>query len=167
MIPVLLIFSFFLQGILSLYLPFHHALHFFSCNLFIVTLVLIYPILNKKKRVTLYYGICILYGLLFDLVYTNTLIIDSLLFLLVGFLIKSMYLKLKDNVGSLFIVIFISNLVYDISFYFLLLLFKNIQFYSLDIFYRIANSIIFNFLYGIILFVLLIGYKKRIKISIY
>lgn len=167
MILFLLIFSFFLQGILSLYLPFHHALHFLSFNFLIVTLVLIYPILQKKKKITFYYIICIVYGFFFDLVYTNTLVIDSLLFLLIGFIVKSMYLKLKDNIGSLFIVILISNYLYDLIFYLLLLLFKNVQFYPLDLFYKFLNSIILNLIYAIVLFIATSRYKKAIKISIY
>ncbi len=163
-----LLFSFLLQGILSLYFPFAtNRFSFFSYNFIVTSLVIIYPIFSKKKKITLYYVICMVYGLFFDLVYTNTLMIDSLLFLLVGILVKNLYSKFSDTTLNLFLIVCISNTLYDIFFYLLLVLFKNIQFYPLDLVYKIIGSIFINLLYSVLFYKIVSRYKEKIKPSIY
>lgn len=168
MIVFVLIFSFLLQGILSLYLPFDgNTFHIFSYNFVLIALIVLYPIFYKKRQVKWYYGVCILYGFIYDLVYTNTLVIDSLLFFMIGLFVKTLYLKLADNVLNLFLIVFISNFVYDAVFYLLLVLFNDLSFYALDLVYRCVGSILLNFLYSFLLYKLVSKYKDKIKPSIY
>lgn len=168
MILFILIFSFLLQGILSLYLPFDgNTFHLFSYNFVLIALVIVYPIFYKKKQVIGYYILCIVYGLIYDLVYTNTLVIDSLLFLMVGLFIKTIYIKLADNTLNLFAIVFMSNVIYDSVFYLLLVLFNNIPFYGLDLIYRCVGSILLNLTYSFLLYKLVSKYKENIKSSIY
>ncbi len=164
----LLVFSFLLQGILSLYLPFHfNQLYFLSYHFLVVVLVILYPIYYKKKKITMYYIICILYGLLFDFVYTNTLMIDSILFLVIGIVARFFYLKLDDNLFNLFFILLSSIFLYDTLFYLLMVLFANIPFHPFDLFYKFIHSILLNLIYGFIIYAFITKYKKKIKTSIY
>lgn len=165
---VLLIISLLLQGILSLYLPFiSNQFTFLSYNFIITSLVLIYPIYYKKKKISWYYGICIFYGLFFDLLYTNTLVIDSLLFLLIGMLVNILYVKFKENFFNQFIIILLSQITYDLLFYLLLVLFRGISFSVLFLLYQFINTIILNFIYSFLWYIIVSKYKEKIKPSIY
>lgn len=165
---VILTFSFLLQGILSLYLPFStNPFSLLHSDLCILALIFIYPIFYKKRKIKKYYVICVLYGLLFDLLYTNTLVIDSLLFLMVGLLTRFLYLKLSDNFINSFLIVFLTTSMYNLFFYFLLLLFKNIHFYFFVFVYKCIGSILLNFIYSFILYIIVSKYKEKIKPSIY
>ena len=67
-----------LQGVLSNYLPFYiNNLSFLSINLPIISLIITYTILERKKQINLFYLICFIYGIIYDLLFTNTLILHS------------------------------------------------------------------------------------------
>ena len=161
---VFLFISLLLQGMLSLYLPFtSNHFTFLSYNFIIITLVLIYPIYHKKRQISLYYIICILYGLLFDLLYTNALVIDSLLFLFIGMFVKMLYVKFSENFLNLFFIIVLSQLLYDILFYLLLVLFRGISFSLWPLLYQFVNCVFLNLIYSFIWYNIVAKYKEKIK----
>lgn len=86
MIPVIiLVISFFLDGILSNFLPYMVGdLSFFTPMLTITSLVVIYPFFTKHKKT--YFIICFVTGIIYDFMYTNLLFYNAILFFGVGLL---------------------------------------------------------------------------------
>ena len=90
---IIIIISFLLDGLLSIY---RHYFIFDLLPLFTITsLIIIYPLLYNK--INNYYKIIIILGLLYDIVYTNTLLLNVSLFLLLSYIIKNYYFYLKNN----------------------------------------------------------------------
>lgn len=85
---LIVISSFFLDGLLSIYQgPSWLGIISFKPMFTIVSLVLIYP-LYKKGNKKYYYLLCMILGLAYDVIYTNTLMLNMLLFPLLGFIIS-------------------------------------------------------------------------------
>lgn len=83
MINIIVIVSFFLDGLLSIYQG------VFRPTFTVVSLLIIYPLCNKKE--SNYFKLCLILGLAYDIFYTNTLMLNMLLFVLLGFVIHKMY----------------------------------------------------------------------------
>ena len=162
MISIFLIISIFLQGYLSLLLS--YQFHFFLPLVFIIS---IYPIYLKKNQVNKFYFICIIYGLIIDLIYTNTLVVNSLLFFIIGLFISWFYYRFSDNYFNILLVTLSSILIYIFLLNILYVLFAAIQFSIYSLFIQYLHSIIINILYVSILYFVFKPYKKRIYASIY
>ena len=80
---VILVVSFFLDGILSNFLPYMVGdLSLFTPMITIVSLVIVYPLFTKRLKY--YFFSCFVIGLLYDFMYTNLLFYNAILFLAVG-----------------------------------------------------------------------------------
>ncbi len=168
MIYLILSLGLVLQGVLSNYLPFYiNNLSFLSINLPIISLIITYTILERKKQINLFYLICFIYGIIYDLLFTNTLILHSLLFIILGFLNNLIYKKLEDKFLNFLLIIIINIFLYDILLYLLLILFKEINFNILSLVYKLYNSIFLNIIYGITIYLLTYKYRNKLKTSIY
>ena len=140
MIIFIMMLSFFLEGIVSNYVP-------ISRNLFIplfsiISLILIYPFCLNKNSLFLKYSFAL--GLFYDIVFTNTFILNGIIFLLIGLIIIKINSYFSNNV---FNIVFISLIVifsYRFINYFLLLIFGYLNF-DLYIFIKsISSSLILN-----------------------
>ena len=125
MIYLFSIFTFFLQGLFSLLLPFSlSSLSFLSCDFVLITLIFVGICFIRKTEKTRYYIFSILYGFCYDLVYTNVLVIDSVLFLLVALFVVWFYDKFENNylnlififIGVMLFLIYISTLLFCYNF---------------------------------------------------
>lgn len=86
---IIVILSFFLDGLLSIYQgPSWLGIISFKPMFTIVSLVLIYPLYKKSDQK--YYLLCMILGLAYDVIYTNTLMLNMFLFSLLGFIISKM-----------------------------------------------------------------------------
>ncbi len=144
------IISFLLDGILSNILtkPF---IPLFS----IISLIVIE---NYKKNEQKYLINCFTLGLLYDLVYTNTLFLNGLLFLLIGFLIMFCFHFLTHRLDIELLVSILTITLYRLFSFLIYKVFYNI---SLDLLLpSIYNSIIVNLIYCIIIYLIL----KKIKL---
>ena len=147
---IVMIISFILDGVFSniLKAPF---LPLFS----IVSLVVME---NYKKSEKNYLINCSILGLLYDLVYTNTLFLNSLSFLLIGFIIMFCFHFLTHRLDIELLEMILS-----------IILFRTFSFLTYKMFYNtpshllfpsIYNSIIINLIYGILIYLLV----KKIKL---
>lgn len=114
------------------------------------TIVAIYPFFKNKKR---YYQICFGYGVIYDLVYTNTLIFHGFLFLCIGYLAHYMHKLFSTNIVNIILLTFLSISAYRILSYILLCLVGNYQFTWLALFHSITSSLLLNIIYMILLYI--------------
>ncbi len=158
-IYAIFILSFLLDGLLSIYSEFDWPfITFFS----VIALVLVYPyFLHHDKN---YFKACLILGIAYDLIYTNTIFFNMLLFLLLGVIIKKMYDYFTNNILNSILINLIVILFYLLCSYFILIL---IGYLPLDISLIIDNLlsiIIINNIYFILIYLVvrLIAKKRKI-----
>lgn len=135
MIYIVLLFSFYLDGILS-------YINIASLTT-LLSLIIIYPyLINHKKK---YFIICFIVGLLYDIAYTNTFLLNASIFLLLGYLIST-------NIVNNTIITSITIITIYRILTFLLLVFINYLEFNINILF---NSIIYSLPFNIIYFFLI------------
>ncbi len=142
----ILVFSFLLDGIIS------NLLHIGSlflplCSL--VSLIIVYPYFNGNKRD--YYKYTFLFGLAYDLIYTDTLVFYAFLFLFMAFIITKLTLVLSDNYLNLVLITIILIILFRSVSYILIFITGNIIFDYHILLKGIYSSLIFNIIYAVIL----------------
>ena len=164
---IILICSFFLDGILSNFLPYMVGdLSIFTPMLTIVSLIVVYPFFIKKER---YYFIsCFVLGICYDFMYTNLLFYNAVLFSLVGAIVLLLYKYIRPTLLSLllFIIVVISS--YECMNAIIILLFQLVPMTFYRLLYKIGHSLLLNLCYGeIVYFIiwLLPSKYKRIAIN--
>jgi rod shape-determining protein MreD len=160
---ILLIFSFLLEGFLSNYMAFSlGATSAFSTVFTLITFVVLYPYFQNEKK---YYLLLIIFGLLFDMVYTNTFIFNAILFLLVGIILQILSNIFPNNIIGLIITSLLSIFAYNIlSFIFLSLV--NYYDFSLMLLLKILlNSVAMTIIYTLVIYYVSNYLFKRFKIQ--
>lgn len=148
---LILIIAFYLDGLLSNMFIVSDYLYPLC---FLLSLVLIYPSFQKSE-LSKYYLISLIMGLLYDIVYTNTLFINFIIFFLIAILIKNIYNLVSNNYLSLILISFLVIVIYRTLTY-LILSIINYKFLSIDLLFNsFYSSIITNFIYITILYLLL------------
>lgn len=147
MICVVLIFSFLFESIFSNIIQTNSIL----IPLFAITsLVLIYPYFNKKN--VNFILVCIILGILYDIVFINSLFINTICFGIIGGFIMLSYNFVKYNIYTANIINILIIIAYRIISYIMLLSINYISFNSYILFKGIYSSILINILYGIVLY---------------
>jgi len=160
MIPGILIFSFLFEGLFSCLV----RTDTFLCPLFtLASLILIYPYFNKKN--SNYYKICFLVGLLYDLIYTDTIIFNAFIFVLIGFVIVKLNTLLANNYVNNSIMIFIIIIIFRCITYFSLFLTDNIEFSYHVLFMGIYNSLFSNIIFVSFGYILTDFISRKFKIQ--
>ena len=114
----LIIISFLLDGLLSNFISL--SSHIFNPLCTLVSLVLVYPFFKKNNNS--YLITCSVVGLLYDIIYTDTLIVNMLAFLIIGLFLKYFYSKINVNIISFLIGLLLSIIIYRLLIYFVLVL---------------------------------------------
>lgn len=123
----------------------------------LVSLVIIFPTFNKKNYN--YYITCFVIGLLYDIVYTNTFLLNGIIYLILGLLINLIYKKININTLTIiFEIIFLISIYRILTFIILNILGYNFNIYSL--LESIYSSIILNIIYTFLSYNVLILNKK-------
>ena len=150
---IIVIISFFLDGILSNFLPFMMGdLSLFTPYFTLISLVIIYPFFKKKDRE--YYILIGVTGFLYDLFYTNLLFTHTLFFLLIGLVVSYIYKKMELNLlTNLFLIIF-TIIFYQVVFSLCLFIFNVVPITIENTLYLISHSLILNIIYGEILYLI-------------
>lgn len=167
MIPVIIIvISILLDGILTNFLPYLvNDLSIFTPLFTLVSIFIIYPFYRKK--LTKYYIIVFLIGIIYDLFYTNMLFFNAILFLIIAIISRFIYQHYE--------VTFISIIIYTIFIIFtyealtggIIYLFQLVPITIEKLLYKITHSILLNVIYIEILFLIIkLIPKKYKKISI-
>jgi len=167
MIPILIVvFSLIFDGLLTNYLPFLvNDLSLFTPLLTVVSVFMIYPFFRKKE--VNYFILVAITGIVYDLLYTNLLFFNALLFLVIALLSRFIYKNYGITFIILIIYIVIIVAIYEGLTALLLLLFNLVPITISRVSYKINHSLILNIIYGeMILLLYKIIPKKFMKISI-
>lgn len=150
MISAVLIFSFLLEAI---------STNLVNTNSFLIplftltSLVMIYPYFNKKN--INYILVCLIIGLFYDIVFADSIFVNTVSFGLVGALTMLCYNYVKCNIYSSSIVNFIMLITYRIISYTILLSINYVTFNNRVFFMGIYKSLIMNIIYGALLYLLI------------
>ena len=160
------IISFLLDGLMSNYISINIIdPSYFRTIYTIISLVIIYNYFDNNSK---YLKILLILGMLFDIVYTNTFLLNIIIFLLIYVIIKKINLFISNNVLTINIKALISLFVYHILSYLILLL-ANYHHYSINLLLIIlSRSIIMTIIYTTISYLLMKKiyfkfYDKKIK----
>lgn len=159
---VILVISFILDIIFSNILPFmKEDLSLFTPLLVPITIYLIYPFYkNNHKK---YYLISILVGFIYDLVFTNLLFYDAVIFLLLAFLtvkLNKMF-EIDKYRNILYLVLII--IIYESSLALFCIIFNLVPITFSSLFYKISHTLILNIIYGFIFFIIIENLPKRYR----
>ena len=156
MSSVIMICSLFLDGLINYY--FSNSI--LSSLFTVISLIYISNYLDNKK----FYIISFLYGFIYDIFYNNFFILNSIIFLLLSYIIKLYFNKFKYNFISAFMLTILVIIIYIT----LLILIFNMTSYAeitlSEYLFIIPRFMIMNILYGIILNLIVIKQNKKHKL---
>lgn len=156
---IIIIISFILESILSNFLPINSI---FYTLLTLLSLILIYPYCNGKSNLYLKY--CFFTGLAYDLIYTDTLILNAFIFTFIGFIITRLNLLLSNNCVNDSIMALIVIVIYRIVCYGILLVTANTTLNLMFLLKSIYSSILINIIYVVLGFIICDKISKKFKI---
>lgn len=164
---VIVIFSLLLDGLLTNFLPYMvQNLSFFTPMLTLVSLILIYPFFKKQLRK--YFIICFVSGIVYDLLYTNLLFFNGLLFLAIGIFTMLFYRYFEVRYFTLVLAIVVMIFLYECLTVSIIFLFQLVPVSFGRLFYKISHSLLLNIIYGELLYgiiQLLPNKYKRLNIN--
>jgi len=117
----------------------------------LLSLILIYPKYNKKDN--RYFIISFIIGLIYDIV-LNTLFLNSFIFLLLSYILRIIFNKIKYNYLSILFISILSIIYYRIVNYIILVILNYLEFNIFTLFKSICSSILLNIIYITIFHVL-------------
>ena len=159
MIITLSVVSFLLDGILSKYiLPNSILLPLLT----IVSLVIIYPYFNNNNY--RYFKYVSILGLLYDIVYMNTIFFNFFIFILIGFIIIFFSYLLSNNFYTSILFSVIAIIIYRIIVYLFLIIFQNANISFIELIKSIYSSLILNIIYCILLYIISEIIRKKLRI---
>lgn len=161
---IVFIISFILDGLIS---NFTNTYYNNSTLLFpmfsIISLILIYPFFNNNDKN--YLKTVTIFGLLYDIVYTNTLFLNMLTFFIIGIIIKFIYLLIPTNsISNALSSVFIITVYCILNIVILNILNYNVYHLS-DLFYIVTHALIINIIYTLIGYFILNYISKKYKIK--
>lgn len=147
MISIILIVSLLLESAFSNLLPINSIF----IPLFVVTsFTILYPYFKKNKFNFII--VCMIMGLMYDIVFSNSLFVNVIAFSLVGIILMICYNYVKYNIYTANIINLIILISYRIITYIILLSINYIAFNNKVFLSGIYSSILMNIIYGIVLF---------------
>ena len=163
MIPIIIIISsIFLDGILTNYLPYSPStLSLFTPLLTIVSFILIYPFYRKKVKK--YYIISITIGLIYDLLYTNLLFINAILFLIIAYITKIIYKNIEVNYLNIILFVIVIISLYEVLNALIIVVFNLVPITIESLIYKITHSLLLNILTTEIIYIIIKYLPKKYK----
>ena len=160
---IYVIISFLLDGIISNILPFNLVdPSYFKTIYSIISLVIIYNYFDNHKK---YLTILITLGVFFDIIYTNTFILNIIVFIIIYIVLSNLDYIITTNIFTINLKSIVCISTYHISTYIILLL-ANYNNYSIKLLGLILiRSIIMTIIYTTISYLIMdkIYEYKRIK----
>ncbi len=160
---ITLIFSYLVQGIISNYLGYTYAnLSIFSTIYVLISLLVIRPYFENEKK---YLLLLIIFGLLMDITYTSTFILNICFFITVYYFSKAFHFFFPYNFFTINISSLLSIFIYHIlSFLFLLIL--KYDSYSIQMLLKIlTHSVIMTLLYTSFLYFITTFIQKKLELK--
>lgn len=148
---MLVLISLILDGIISVYTNNTILIPLFT----LTSLVYIYKYYEKKENI--YFLIALITGILYDSLYTDIILLNSLVFLFLAVIVKILNIYLSHKLNSTIVKLLVIIILYRIITYLILVLFNYIDFNFIYLFKSIYSSILINIIYLIIVTLI---YKK-------
>ena len=163
---IIVVISILLDGILSNFLPYLYTdLSIFTPLLTLVSIFMIYPFFKKKEKN--YFITIFIIGIIYDLLYTNLLFFNGVIFVIIGLLIKYIYKTYEITPLRLILYLIILITSYESLTSIILLIYNVVPVTFYKVFYKIINSLLLNIIYGELIYLIIkILPKKYKKISI-
>lgn len=144
MMYIFIIFSFLFDGILTNFFPFFQGtLSLFTPYLSIVCIFLLPPFFRKGKEKRYIWFVAI-YGILYDIFYTNIWMSHVILFLEIAYFSKLIWKNVELNYITIPIFTAILIGVYHFSYFSLFVFFHRISFSIESLLYLWGHSLLFN-----------------------
>ena len=162
MIIAISIISFVLEGFVSNFI----SLNSLFMPLFtLMSLIIIFPYFNENIKPYLITSFII--GVFYDVIYTNTVVIHGLLFLLIAFVIIKLNVIFSNNWVNVMIMALICIIVYRITSFGILVITNTIPLNGLILLKSIYQSILLNLVFVTLAFIITdeISFKLKIKKS--
>ncbi len=143
---IYLVLSFILDNFMSNIFPSTlTVISYFTTIYIIIAFGIIYPYFGNEKK---YYILLIIFGFLFDILYTGTFILNVVLFLVLGILIKMLNGVFPANVFTTNIISFINIVLYHVLSFIILSLVSGIKYDFMLLINIIIHSIFMTFIYS-------------------
>lgn len=158
-IIIYMVISFFLDGIVSNYIGFELMnISYLKTIYSLVALIISYNYFDNHKK---YIYILVILGILFDIVYTNTFILNVFIFLIIYFILDKLDYLIPNNMFTINIKSLICMYVYHIMTYIILLM-SHYNEYSIEILRDILiRSSIMTIIYTLLSYILLSKIYKK------
>ena len=157
---IIIVISIILDGVLTNFLP-YIDLSIFTPLLTLVSIFMIYPFFKKKE--TKYLIIVFIIGIIYDLLYTNLLFFNAILFLEIGLITIYIYKNYEITALRLILYIVIIISLYEFSTGIILLIFNVVPVTFYKIIYKIINSLLLNIIYSELIYLLITKIPKKYK----
>lgn len=161
MIPAIIIISFILENIFSNLVS---ASGIFIPLFSLLSLIFVYPLFKDKNEFII---TSLVLGLFYDIIITNTLFINTLIFLLIAYIIKKLYKLINSSLIGIIIISVISIIVYRTINYILIEVFTYNSINFSVLLNGIKNSLVLNIIFTIIVYYLLKFIYKKTKKKLY
>lgn len=156
--------SILLDALISHYIPiFINNSNLFIPMFAIISLIIIFPYFNNDD--ISYLRTCALFGLIYDILFTNTLGLNVVLFIILGFIINFLDSSLSNSLISVIIKMLIIITLYDSLTYLILLMLDYIDYGIIILLKKLLKSLILNFVYIIILYFVTNTISEKYKIK--
>ena len=162
---VILIISLLLVGIINNSVPYLN-LSLFTPLLTLISVIVIYPLYKKEDKK--YLIIIFVTGIIYDLLYTNLLFYNGVLFLVLGLLNIYINKKIEVNYLTIILILLLNITLYVLLNSIILYICNIVTITPLKIVYIYLHSLILNMVYGYLLFVVIKkknSKKKSIKLN--
>ena len=142
---IYVLFSFLLEGFMSnIFASALTDVSYFTTIYTVISFVVIYPYFYNKKK---YYILLIIFGILFDALYTSTFIVNVFIFLGIGFVIYLLNNILSDNIFMINIISIIAIITYHLLLFIILSIAGYANYSFLLLGRIIVHSIIMTIIY--------------------
>lgn len=160
---IILLISTFIQGIASNYLGYsYNNLSIFSTVYVLIALLILNPYFENKKK---YFTLLIVFGLIIDITYANTSILNTCLFIICYYLSKNFHFFFPYN----WLTVSISNLICVFTYHIISFLFLNILKYDTYTFSNLlkilSHSILMTIIYSNIIYIITSFVNKKFQIK--
>lgn len=158
---LIIISSFILDIILSNVLPFMKGDLSIFTSLFVpITIYLIYPFYKNQKLK--YYIESFIIGIIYDLIFTNLLFFDGVIFLIISLVSVKIYKNFIVDKYKNIMYVFLIIILYEFLVAFIFLIFNLVPICFYDFVYKISHTLLINVVYGFLLYEI-IGSGSRQK----
>lgn len=156
---IYLVVSFLLDGIMSNIFPSTLSnISYFTTIYIIISFAIIYPYFDNDKK---FFMLIFIFGILFDILYTSTIFVNTFIFIIIGIVIKILYNVLPENVFMTNIISYIGIIIYHILSFAILMITGYMNYNIILLFNIIIHSIFMTIIYtSISYFVIKFIYNK-------